>query len=432
MLLEVSFGEAVDKYSILEIKKKNISDKYKLIEIEKELETVIVCKEYIEKQQFLYNLLIYINSEIWDTTNIIKSTNIHDKNYPLLSQTIFELNQKRFRLKNFFNILFSSNLKEQKSYSSTYCKININNIETIYNKIPEINFLSIEYDYLIFEENYINNVKKIFNQPNIITSNNDNIFDEIILENYNIQSHLTNIFDLIPLNYISRGRLGDFIQVLSIINEKFYETGKKGIIYIRNDSSFSKGLQHTYNDTYDVIKSQRYIYDYKIYNNEQTDIDLEDWFNSNLLYKASWFDIFKEKYNIDWGKHKWFNIKYDNIWKDKVLINVMNYRTPINIDFHKLYNIFGSSLIFISFDKFDYDEFIKNTNLNIPNYTPTSFTDCCIAVNSCKLLVASLSGILTIGHACHKDRIIGLCGIGDDLHNCGFDKYYNNVYYGLA
>jgi len=431
MLLEVSFGEAIDKYSILEIKKKNITDKYKLIEINKELETLHICKEYIEKQQFLYNLLIYINSEIWDTTNVIKYTNIDYKNYSILSQSIFELNQKRFRLKNFFNILFTSNLKEQKSYSSTYCKITINNIETIYDKIPEINFLSIEYDYIMFEENYLSSIKNFFNQPNIIPLNNDNIFNEIILEDYNIKTELINTFDLTPINYISRGRLGDFIQVLSIINEKFYQTGRKGIIYIRNDSSFSKGLQHTYNDTYDVIKSQRYIYDYKIFNDEKIDIDLEDWFNSNLLYKTSWFNIFKEKYNVDWGKHKWFNIDYHDSWKDKVLINIMNYRTPINIDFHKLYNIFGNSLIFISFDKFDYDEFVKNTNLNIPNYTPKSFTDCCIAVNSCKLLVASLSGILTIGHACHKDRLIGLCGTGDDLHNYEFEKYYNNVYYGV-
>jgi hypothetical protein len=415
----------------LEIKKKNIIDNYKLLEINKELASLSNCKEYIEKQEFLYNLLIFINSEIWDTTNSIKTIDINDYNYPILSNKIFELNQKRFRLKNFFNILFGSNLKEQKSYSSTFCKIIINNEETIYDKIPEINYLSIEYDFIMVEEKFINIMNKLFNQPNIIVSNNDNIFNEIILENYNITTELVNTFDLIPLNYVSRGRLGDFIQVLSIINEKFYQTGRKGIIHIRTNSSFSKGLLHTYNDTYDVIMSQRYIYDYKIFNNEHIDFDLETWYTSNLLYKSNWFNIFKDSYNIDWGKHKWFNVSYDDKWKDKILINVMNYRPPINIDFQKLYNIFGNSLVFISFDKFDYDEFVKNTNLNISYYSPASFTECCIAVNSCKLLVASLSGILTIGHACHKDRLIGLCGTVDDLHNSGFDNCFDNVYYGV-
>ena len=67
--------------------------------------------------------------------------------------------------------------------------------------------------------------------------------------------------------------------------------------------------------------------------------------------------------------------------------------------------------------------------MNIENYIPTSFKDACIAINSCKLLVASLSGILTIGHACHKKRIIGLCDIADDIHNTKMDLFWENVFY---
>jgi hypothetical protein len=55
----------------------------------------------------------------------------------------------------------------------------------------------------------------------------------------------------------------------------------------------------------------------------------------------------------------------------------------------------------------------------------------CIAINSCKLLVAPLSGILTIGLACHKKIIIGLCGINDDIHNLNFDTYWDNVFYSV-
>jgi hypothetical protein len=109
----------------------------------------------------------------------------------------------------------------------------------------------------------------------------------------------------------------------------------------------------------------------------------------------------------------------------------MHYRKSINIDFNKLYNTFSKSLVFISFNKTEYHEFVKETHLNIENYIPDSFTDACIAINSCKLLVASLSAILTIGHACHKKRIVGLCGINDDKHNVKFDKYWNNVFYNV-
>ena len=109
----------------------------------------------------------------------------------------------------------------------------------------------------------------------------------------------------------------------------------------------------------------------------------------------------------------------------------MPYRKSINIDFYKLYYLYQDSLLFVSFHKNEYDEFIRDTNLNIKNYIFESFTEACIAINSCKLLVAGLSAILTIGHACHKDRIIGLSGLGDDMHNINFNTIWNNVYYSI-
>jgi hypothetical protein len=437
MKIDVSIGEIIDKYSILEIKLKNISDAYKLEEIKKEILILSEFKEYINKQLVLYNILIYINIEIWNMTNKIKSLNVQDLSYPIISNKIFEFNQKRFRIKKFLNIIFSSEIKEQKSYSESFCKIIVNNDETIYSKISEINFLSTEYDYIIFDEIYKDILSKIFVQPNILISS-DLILNEleikniITLDEFIIDNKLKDIFDLIPFKYASSGRLGDFIQCLSIVNEKFYQTGKKGIIYIRNNETFKNGLEYTHKDTYEVIKAQKYINDYKIFNNENVDIDLDIWFhNKELLNNNNWYTIFSKTYNIEWGKHKWLNINYDEKWKDKVLVNVMHYRKPYNIDFKKLYHIFKDSLIFISFDKTEYEEFIKDTNIDIPNYIPSSFTDCCIAVNSCKLLVASLSGILTIGHACHKDRVIGLCGIYNDIHNINFNNIWDNVFYNV-
>ena len=35
-----------------------------------------------------------------------------------------------------------------------------------------------------------------------------------------------------PILYVSGGLLGDFINQLSVINEKYLETGRKGILYI--------------------------------------------------------------------------------------------------------------------------------------------------------------------------------------------------------
>jgi hypothetical protein len=128
MNIEISIGEAVDKYSILEIKLRRIIEKEKQLEINKELQVLNECKQYITQYSFYYNLLVYVNEQIWDMTNIIKSIPKEHPDFSSLSNNIFEFNQKRFRLKNRFNLLSSSNIQEQKSYSLNNCKLIINNI----------------------------------------------------------------------------------------------------------------------------------------------------------------------------------------------------------------------------------------------------------------------------------------------------------------
>jgi hypothetical protein len=432
MKVDVSIGEAVDKYSILQIKNNMITDEIKLNNINNELHKLNGCIEYIEKENFLYNILIYINTEIWNMTNEIKSLDITNGKYSIIANKIFDFNQKRFRVKNIFNVIFNSDIIEQKSYFNTYCYLIIDENELIYDKISEINYLLFEYDCLLVDEQYINIFKNIFIKHNILPNNNNTNVETISLKQYNIDDTIRHIFTFKPITYSSSGKLGDFIQTLSVINENFYNTGKKGVIYIKNNHTFSNGLVNTHNDTYDVIKSQKYINDYKIYQNENIDIDLDLWFlNKSLLYNYNWIRIFSNTYNVNWGYHKWIDVPYDKKWEDKVLINIMHYRKSINIDFNKLYNSFPNSLVFISFNNTEYEEFVKDTGLNIENYIPKSFTDACIAINSCKLLVASLSAILTIGHACHKKRIVGLCGSNDDIHNRNFNVCFNNVFYNV-
>ena len=68
---------------------------------------------------------------------------------------------------------------------------------------------------------------------------------------------------------------------MSVICENFYKTGKKGELFITNltdiNDRFLFGIEYTYNDTYDIFYSQKYIKTYKIYNNETVDIDLSSW-----------------------------------------------------------------------------------------------------------------------------------------------------------
>lgn len=434
MLLEVSVGEAVDKFSILEIKLKRITDEYKKNEIAKELHKLNECKSYIDKYLFYYNLLIYVNEKIWDLTNTIKITDVSSEDFSIISKNIFDYNQKRFRIKNWLNILNSSEINEQKSYNLTYCKVCIQEREQIYDKIAEINFLLLEYDIIVFDTPYMDTINQLFKVPTykhvneLELSVSPSSFYNINIVDFELSFELSH-FEFPFISYISGGAFGDFIQQISVINENFYKTGQKGILYLsRKEHHFFGGFDYTYNDTYTLIKQQRYIHDYKIHENEPFDFNLSVWrTRPDIFLNGNWYNTFKQIYNVEWGKHKWINTVIDEKYKDIILINTTDYRWPTNINFTD-YNHDSSKILFICSDKKQYDFFINKTLLQIEILLINSFNDLCIAINSCKLFIGSQSGPLAIAHATHTDRICG-----NSPNSCeipflnGLNEIWNNI-----
>jgi hypothetical protein len=419
MKIHVSLGEAIDKYSILELKLDRIINQNKKLEIKKEIDILSDCLPYIIKYDFYYKILKYINGIIWDMTDNIKNITPDDIQFSDFSNKIFEFNQKRFRIKNWLNIETDSNLKEQKGYNNTYCKIIIKNEETIYDKISEIIYLSLEYDNIFFETIHSNTLERIFKIPTIIYDynivNEISSFVCINLESYILLPYIDRtIFEMTPISYLVSGFLGDFIQSLSVVNELFYKTGKKGIIYLSNKpQKFNRSLESTYNDTYKIINNQRYINKYNIFNFENYDIDLNSWRIDlyNLLLSniyINWETLYTKEYNVEWGKHKWLDIPYDSKYKDFVFINTSIIRWPIYMDFASLKETYGENLVFITSDPLQYNDFTKRTSLHIPFHICHTFDEICICINSCKLFIGALSSPLSIAHACNKDRIIGL------------------------
>lgn len=190
MKIEVSIGEAIDKLSILELKLKKINNEDKKKEIEKEIKVLDECYTYIKKYEILYKLLIYVNESIWDMTDTIKSISVTDSKFPLISNQIFESNQKRFRIKNWFNLLANSNIKEQKSYSLSNCNILIKDIEIFKQKIINIYLISLEYDSITIISNFNTQIKQLINIPIInyienLSDKEDNI--DIIFDDFNIE-----------------------------------------------------------------------------------------------------------------------------------------------------------------------------------------------------------------------------------------------------
>lgn len=208
--------------------------------------------------------------------------------------------------------------------------------------------------------------------------------------------------------YISGGLLGDFIHQLSIVNELYINTNKKGIVYIANiGDTFKNGLEKTYSDLYDIVISQEYIEDFKIYNNEKYDLNLSLW--RYYKTKDNIYNIFKIMYGVEWGKHKWLcNFPILSEWKNKTVINTVKYRFPDKSFFEPLKNVDLTNFVYVSIFKAEYDNFVTNTGMLIDYYSPKSLMELCVILNSCEKCIGSLSAPLSISTALHTSSVYGI------------------------
>ena len=432
MKLEVSIGEAIDKLSILELKRQKITDPIKLEEIQKEIDALTDVQHYKIQLPFFYKLLTFVNDQIWIMTDTIKSMDIisFSDNGPLaykyasLANDIFEYNQKRFRIKRFFNVLLDSAINEQKSYTESVCYVCIENEDVLFSKLSELFFLSISYDNIQIDPVYEPILARIINVPSIrfFTATTDfsksKLNNSIRLSEFSISKDLQQTFSLEPIRYINGGMFGDFMHSLSVINEKYYETGRKGILFIAEgygSDTFRYGVQTAFNDTFEIISHQPYIYSYSIYDPEKNgsyDINLNDWRGSPQLFQNNWHIVYYATYQIPWGKHQWIKVpqvEKDPKWENKVIINTTSYRFAEHLNFQELYDIHGENIVFITIEEEHYNYFVTRTNLStIPCHILSSFTELCTILTSCNLFVGSLSGPLAVAFACHTPCMIGL------------------------
>jgi len=111
------------------------------------------------------------------------------------------------------------------------------------------------------------------------------------------------------ITYLAGGLLGDFINTLSVIQENYIKTGKKGVLYISNQGdSFRMGVEQAFKDTYEIITQQEYISNYFIYNNEPYDINLSYWRYYPEAQWKNWYLKYKATYKVEWGTHIWLSI----------------------------------------------------------------------------------------------------------------------------
>lgn len=124
MNIEVSHGEIVDKLTILQIKKENITDKNKLENINKEYQYILSVVENdlgISTESSDYLELLSINKELWVIEDDIRDKERKkefDEEFIKLARAVYYTNDVRAKIKKEINLKYSSGFVEEKSYQS--------------------------------------------------------------------------------------------------------------------------------------------------------------------------------------------------------------------------------------------------------------------------------------------------------------------------
>jgi hypothetical protein len=119
----VSFGELLDKMSILEIKSERMSDPAKLVNVRKELDALNeTWGKSVQSKIDIADLLTAlkaVNERLWvieDDIRIKESRQEFDAEFIRLARAVYFENDERARLKRDINFKLGSALVEEKSY----------------------------------------------------------------------------------------------------------------------------------------------------------------------------------------------------------------------------------------------------------------------------------------------------------------------------
>jgi hypothetical protein len=124
MKVEISNGELLDKFSILEIKMGNITDPSKLVNIENEYkELTSDCTDLLRDSTIssLYAELKSINQKLWVIEDDIRECERRKdfgQEFISLAREVYFTNDERARVKKEINLASGSSLVEEKSYQA--------------------------------------------------------------------------------------------------------------------------------------------------------------------------------------------------------------------------------------------------------------------------------------------------------------------------
>ena len=118
MKIEVSYGEVVDKYTILKIKyEKALPHTEAYSELKKEYDYLNNVVNGFGVNQNIIDLLYNTNLILWgieDEIRLCEKNKCFDQKFVELARAVYKTNDRRFKFKNEINKMYNSHFKEQK------------------------------------------------------------------------------------------------------------------------------------------------------------------------------------------------------------------------------------------------------------------------------------------------------------------------------
>lgn len=119
---QVSIGDLIDRISILEIKSEKITDPLKLQNVNKELliSRLALTNQTTDDITNFMSQLKEINQQIWNIEDDIRDCERRGQfgnKFVQLARSVYLTNDKRAALKKEINVLFNSDIMEEKSYT---------------------------------------------------------------------------------------------------------------------------------------------------------------------------------------------------------------------------------------------------------------------------------------------------------------------------
>lgn len=245
--IQCSYGEIIDKYTILKIKLSKSSDEKQTINIKTEFDEL---QKYIKNDDILYEKLFEINKKLWileDTIRYKSKKKEFDKLYIDCAEKIHITNDERYNIKKQINEKYNSYIIEEKIYKNEIS----NNTEISNNKeVLNNNIISNNDEKKLEQATLLFSMHKIKESYSILCALVNNY------ENCNIVNYFTaNLFFSFHICQSTLGlKITNKTNIENIINNIDNLENSDLKKYINNQSGLYFLLIGEYKKSYPYLK----------------------------------------------------------------------------------------------------------------------------------------------------------------------------------